>query len=319
MNIHVHFLLILLMHGISANVKWEVIEKQIEIGKPLNLECTASNTMQNVSRRWTGGAKNRLLCFNGVTTNPQKYKEYKESVSKYTLQIKETTEDDLDCPYSCRFGFQSDEKILYVTEENFNYLPNENTTEKEYSFNKENYTLHLEFKKVYPEPVCKIQTKDTVRNLTKVKGSKGRIFYHITYHEESKESLHACGRDLVVKCTIGQQLHTVNFPNDLRCTELDESKSTTTIIIATIVTVSLLAVACVICIVVYFIYSKKRKQPGKEHDKRSDNGIVTESLMKPNTQPPAIFINNYSHQSVPHLVAVDGLSTNRGPLIPVAV
>ncbi|CAG2225071.1 unnamed protein product [Mytilus edulis] len=221
------------------------------------------------------------------------------------LQIKETSEDlnvlirvDLDCRQT----------------KNTVYLPDENTTEIEYSLDNENYKLLLEFKKVFHEPVCKIQIKDTVRNLTKVKGLKGRIFYHTTYQVKSRESLHSCGSDLEIECTIGQQLHTVNFPNDLRCTELDENKSTTTIIIAITVTALLLAVACGICIVVYFIYSKKRKQPGKEHDKRSDNGFVSESLMKPNTQPPDIYINNYSHQSVPHLVAVDGLSANRGPL-----
>lgn len=257
-----------MMHRTSANVKWKLKESQIKIGKPLNLECTASsNTMQNVSRRWTGGVKNRLLCFNGVTTNPQKYKEYEETTRKYTLRIKETTEDDLDCPYSCRFGFQSDEKILYVTEDNFNYLPDENTTQIEYSFNKENYTLHLEFKKVFPEPVCKIQKKDTVRNLTKVKGSKGRIFYHVTYQVESRESLHACGSDLEIECTIGKKSHNINFSNDLSCTALDEVKSTISDIkIAGIVLG--LSVAVVICIVEYFIHSKKRKSEKRDQGKK---------------------------------------------------
>lgn len=35
---------------------------------------------------------------------------------------------------------------------------------------------------------------------------------------ESRESLHACGSDLIIKCTIGKQLHDINFPNDLSCT-----------------------------------------------------------------------------------------------------
>ncbi|CAG2225067.1 unnamed protein product [Mytilus edulis] len=167
-------------------------------------------------------------------------------------QIKETTEDDLDCPYSCRFGFQSDEKILYVTEENFNYLPDENETQIEYSFNKENYTLHLELKKVFPEPaVCKIQIKDTVTNLTK-----------------SRESLHACGSDLKIKCTIGKQEHDIKFPNDLKCTALDEINSTiSNILIAGIVLGILVTVA--ICILAYFTYWKKRKS------ERTDQGEFT--------------------------------------------
>ncbi|CAG2197252.1 unnamed protein product [Mytilus edulis] len=253
----IYFLLICMMHRTSANVEWKLKESQIKIGKSLNLECTASpNTMQNVSRRWTGGVKNRLLCFNGVTTNPQKYIETSESASRYILQIKETSEDDLDCPYSCRFGFQSDEKILYVTEDNFNYLPDQNTTEIEYSLNNENYTLHLEFKKVFPEPVCKIQIKDTIRNLTKVKGSKERIFYHITYQMESRESLHACGSDLKIKCTIGKQLHDINFTNDLSCTALDVIKSTISDIQIAGIVLGLF-VTVVICFLAYFTYSKK--------------------------------------------------------------
>ncbi|OPL33415.1 hypothetical protein AM593_08320, partial [Mytilus galloprovincialis] len=177
------FVILLFFHGTSANVKWKMKENMIVLGEPVNLECTtSSNNIQNVSRRWTGGAQNRLLCFNGVTTNPGKYTETEESSNKYTLQIKNTTEDDLDCRYSCRFGFLSDEKILYVTENNFKYTPNANETKVEYNIKEDNYTLHLEFKKVFPEPVCWIQLQNTPYNLAKIKETKGRIFYHILYH-----------------------------------------------------------------------------------------------------------------------------------------
>lgn len=102
-------------------VHWKLKEDKIILGKPIRLECTTSSTnIQDVSRRWTGGLRNRLLCFNGVTTNPSKYKETEDVAGDtYTLQINETSEDDLECPYSCRFGFQTDEKILYVTKDNF--------------------------------------------------------------------------------------------------------------------------------------------------------------------------------------------------------
>lgn len=35
---------------------------------------------------------------------------------------------------------------------------------------------------------------------------------------ESRESLHACESALKIKCTIGKQLHDINFSNDLKCT-----------------------------------------------------------------------------------------------------
>lgn len=48
---------------------------------------------------------------------------------------------------------------MYHFQLNFEDLPTENTTNVEYGINNENYTLHLEFKKVFPDPVCGIQIK----------------------------------------------------------------------------------------------------------------------------------------------------------------
>lgn len=38
-------------------------------------------------------------------------------------------------------------------------IPNENPSDIEYGLKGDNYTLHFEFKKVFPEPVCRIPLK----------------------------------------------------------------------------------------------------------------------------------------------------------------
>ena len=101
-------------------MRLELGQPLIEIGKPLTLKCRMGHKINiNLTRQWTGGQQNRLLCFNGVTIDPVKYKEEFHLPDTFTLRINETTETDLDCAYSCRLGFESDEKILTVTEQNF--------------------------------------------------------------------------------------------------------------------------------------------------------------------------------------------------------
>lgn len=266
------FVIFLFFHGTSANVHWKMKENMIVLGEPVNLECTtSSNKIRNVSRRWTGGAQNRLLCFNGVATNPGKYKEIEESSTKYTLRIKETTEDDLDCPYSCRFGFQSDEKILYVTENNFKYIPNANETKVEYNINEDNYSLHLEIKKVFPEPVCGIQLQNTLYNLAKIKETKGRIFYHVLYQLESINPLHACGSDLEINCTFGSESRILPFQHNVSCADtlsLDETRSSKLNIGITVVLAIILAAIFTVIAVIYSIYSVCNKKRAKLNDTR---------------------------------------------------
>lgn len=92
----------------------------IELGSDLQLKCTILNYIApDKSREWRGGKDNKLLCYDGVTINPQKYKEEMKSTTTYELTVKKVSEDDLQGPYSCRFGFDIDEKFLEINEKNF--------------------------------------------------------------------------------------------------------------------------------------------------------------------------------------------------------
>lgn len=92
----------------------------IELGKELKLKCTTLKVIpSHKSRQWIGGKDNKLLCYDGVTVDPQKYKEEMISTTTYELTVKNISENDLQCQYACRFGFDIDQKFLDINEKNF--------------------------------------------------------------------------------------------------------------------------------------------------------------------------------------------------------
>ena len=95
-------------------VRLSLEDRVIELGKPLKLRCKITEPRQRRSRQWIGGEDNGLLCFNGVVSDPYKYKEIQEESNTYVLQISNITESDLECPYACRYGFKSDQIILSI-------------------------------------------------------------------------------------------------------------------------------------------------------------------------------------------------------------
>lgn len=106
--IHVH---------ISVNLKFP---KKIQLGKELKLDCESSNAIpSHRSRQWRGGSDNQLLCYDGTTVDSTKYIEKRISSRRYELIVEETSENDLQCPYACRVGFDIDQKFLEVNEHNF--------------------------------------------------------------------------------------------------------------------------------------------------------------------------------------------------------
>lgn len=102
------------------SVRLQLPVGMIEIGKDLKLTCTSSIEISaNKSRQWRGGVRNKLLCYDGITIDPHKYREEIKTRSAYELTVKEISESDLQCPYACRIGFNIDQKFLNVTEQNF--------------------------------------------------------------------------------------------------------------------------------------------------------------------------------------------------------
>ncbi|OPL21637.1 hypothetical protein AM593_09789, partial [Mytilus galloprovincialis] len=145
----------------------ELPDEMIELGKELKLKCKSlQDVPPHKSRQWRGGEDNKLLCYDGVTIDSQKYKEEIKSSTAYELTVENLSENDLQCPYACRIGFDIDQKFLNVNEENFIHMPYKNATNLIYEQQHGTYRLSFELEKVYPKPVCMVIINGALRNLT---------------------------------------------------------------------------------------------------------------------------------------------------------
>lgn len=100
-------------------VTWKVENEVIHIGDTINLTCTVNGVIsinQGVTRQWSKGSN--LVCHNGKSTNPLKYKEY-ISGNQFKLEIKNITESDLNCKYQCRYNFNTYTRTLDIHTDNF--------------------------------------------------------------------------------------------------------------------------------------------------------------------------------------------------------
>ncbi|CAC5411492.1 unnamed protein product [Mytilus coruscus] len=133
---------------------------EIRLGHRLKFECETSSVIPATkSRQWRGGANNKLLCYDGTTVDPTKYKEKIINQTNYELIVEEASENDLQCLYACRVGFDIDQKFLEVNEYNFVQLPDENFTKVDYQMQNGQSRLILVLFKVFPKPVCKLKNK----------------------------------------------------------------------------------------------------------------------------------------------------------------
>lgn len=102
---------------ISVHLK---LPTEIRLGQQLKFDCETTSIIQATkSRQWRGGADNKLLCYDGTTIDPTKYTEKQLNQTNYELIVEEASENDLQCPYACRVGFDIDQKFLEVNKYNF--------------------------------------------------------------------------------------------------------------------------------------------------------------------------------------------------------
>ncbi|CAG2207608.1 unnamed protein product [Mytilus edulis] len=215
MTVTVISICVFLLHMATTQVILELADDMIELGSDLKLKCTILNDIAlDKSREWRGGKDNKLLCYDSVTIDPQKYKEERISTTAYELTVKKVSENDLQCPYSCRFGFDIDEKFLDINEKNFIHMPDKNAVHFDYKQQNGTFILSFELHKVFPKPVCNVIINGVNRNLTVADKSKSRVLLNVTYRLESDKPLHNCWEPINITCLIGQKTHpfTVDHP-----------------------------------------------------------------------------------------------------------
>lgn len=71
---------------------------------------------------WTGGANYSTIAFHGSTADKNKYRVtniHRNDQFESVLEIFTFGENDVNCDYSCSFGFHENRRRLRLTNENF--------------------------------------------------------------------------------------------------------------------------------------------------------------------------------------------------------
>lgn len=240
---------------IKAEVRLQLPVGMLELGKELKLICkTSIEISANRSRQWRGGVRNKLLCYDGITIDSDKYKEEIKSRNDYELTVKKVSESDLQCPYACRIGFDIDQKVLNVTEQNFFHMPERNVTNPSYKQINGNYTLRFEIQKVYPKPSCKVISNDVHRNLTVTNESKAHVLLNVSYRLESEDPLHNCWEPITINCLIGAKRHSITVEHSFICENLQiASERVTVYMIIGVIFTAILLISFVLVLYIYKI------------------------------------------------------------------
>lgn len=104
-----------------GNIKWTLRENPAVFGTNIHLVChLPKDTCCNDYRKWNVGNQYILVILNGVSYNLSKYKEdliKKDQVS--VLTIFSFSEEDVNIPYECVYGFHTDRSVLKLEDHAF--------------------------------------------------------------------------------------------------------------------------------------------------------------------------------------------------------
>lgn len=106
---------------LSFLVSLILITDVIVFGGDIILTCTAngiSTIDSEVTRQWSMGTDDELLCYNGRINNPKKYEETLTSKNQYSLKILKVTEEDVNITYQCRYGFDAASTFIDINKYN---------------------------------------------------------------------------------------------------------------------------------------------------------------------------------------------------------
>lgn len=89
------------------------MNKSIKIGDKVILNCNVHACSPLMRKTWYGGQSYELLCYDDISTNPNKYemKSYDTSFNS-SLIIKHFNFTDINCEYTCTCGFNRDTHML---------------------------------------------------------------------------------------------------------------------------------------------------------------------------------------------------------------
>lgn len=236
-------------------VVWKLSSKPAVFGTNVKLQCTLCNKVPCCNafiRKWTKGTNYDLIVMNSVSLNSAKYEEYLNVSTKTSiLTIKNFTEEDVNIPYECTYGFDTDSKVLTMNSTDFEYPPTEDIPVKLHIDRNQTATANIIFNKVYPIPICFATDdgSDISQNLS-VAIERNGIFYksNLQFQYQMRDN---CYQNISIQCTVGTTNLTV-VHSTLPCSRFSQW---TKEIIAIIISTSLM----IIIVMLIFCYCQRRK------------------------------------------------------------
>lgn len=103
--------------------EWNIVNPPIVFGQTARLSCLVEFKTSNYSTpTWTGGPNYSTISFHGSTADKKKYRVtiiHGDDQFESVLEIFDFGESDVNCDYSCSFGFHENRKMLGLTEKHF--------------------------------------------------------------------------------------------------------------------------------------------------------------------------------------------------------
>ncbi|XP_071148143.1 uncharacterized protein [Mytilus edulis] len=236
-------------------VSWKLSSKPVVFGTNVKLYCKFCNNVpccNAFTRKWTKGTHYDLIVMNSVSLNSAKYEEYLNvSTQTSILTIKNFTEEDVNIPYECTYGFDTDSKVLTLNSTDFEYHPTEDIPVKLHIDRNQKATANIIFNKVYPIPIC-FATDDgsDISYSLSVATERIGIFYksNLQFQYQIKDN---CYQNISIHCTVG----TTNFTVVNSTLPCQKSSQQTNILIAAIIPTSLM----IITVLLIICYCHRRK------------------------------------------------------------
>ncbi|VDI52790.1 Hypothetical predicted protein [Mytilus galloprovincialis] len=105
----------ILLIEINAKVSLDIASNTNANSNDIVLTCTVHGIQIidiKTTRLWSVGEDYMLLCINGRSKNPKKYREKVLQGNEFSLTIFNLTESDLHVVYQCNYGFEAASKLI---------------------------------------------------------------------------------------------------------------------------------------------------------------------------------------------------------------
>lgn len=236
--------------SMAENIMWTLQENPAIFGTDIHLVCHLPNRTSccDDDRKWNVGYQYKLIITNGLSYIKTKFKEdlkVEERVS--VLTVFSLSEQDVNIPYECVYGFQKYRSTLNLTKDMFEYLPTEKLPVVP-KIRGRNISFNIQFEKVFPEPLCRAALG--IRNLSSfvsVTVRKKDLLYQSSLTFSYSYSETECTDSLQVLCTVGKTVLTV--VDQKMCSSSEDLESFLPyIIVITLVAVLLIVITGIVCV-----------------------------------------------------------------------